>query len=329
MIGSIPFEVPAKFAGELAAGNLIRAGTLLKDTASGQIVAHLQETGLSQKLLNTALGSPFSPLNAISAPSSLVANAQLAQLKSMVQGLEMLQFANLGATAAGIGVSAIGFALINSKLNKLQGHLGQLADRVGAGFRDLWERDLREHFARVQGLFRQADQAHTLSSPASEWLRISGLLADESSYFETQVRYVLTQDVFEADLFEELTRSLVLCNAGRLECLVLSGELKAAHRVSSDQSIDYNRLFDPLTPTELAHRSIANPGNTDQPLSHEIKQRTAGMKVLVSNLRDVQDSAMSKPYLLETLMDRRIEGAAYMRAINEEQEEPILLLGVD
>ena len=46
----IPFIVPLKFATKFAAGSIVRHGALLKDSGSGQIVGHLQETSLLIRL---------------------------------------------------------------------------------------------------------------------------------------------------------------------------------------------------------------------------------------------------------------------------------------
>ena len=48
---SISFDVPAQFLTRVSDGSLVRFGGLLKDSSSGQIVAHLQETGLVPHLL--------------------------------------------------------------------------------------------------------------------------------------------------------------------------------------------------------------------------------------------------------------------------------------
>lgn len=48
MISTIPFEIPAELLGRVASGELIRYGTILKDAGTGQIVKHLQETGVAQ-----------------------------------------------------------------------------------------------------------------------------------------------------------------------------------------------------------------------------------------------------------------------------------------
>lgn len=325
MIGVISFEIPAKFASELANGSLVRAGALLKDTVSGQIVAHLQETGLTQRLVSSAISSPFSPLQALNTPASLVANVQLVQLKAMVEGLQMLQFVNLGATVAGIGLSAIGFVLMNKKLHTLQTQIATLEDRIEVRFQELRERELRSHYSHIHGLFNQADQAHSLTKSAPEWQRIACLLADESAYFRGEVADLIQSDIFDNELFATLTRTYALCNAGRIECLVLSRELQAAHKVSQDMARDYNDLFDPLTPVLLSHKSVNLIDNKEMPFDDLLKQELIGMRNLVNNLRDVQDVAASKPYLVETLIEREIDGYEYMKQITNEKERPLLL----
>lgn len=326
MLGPIPFEIPAKYTGDIVSGTLIRAGALLKDTSSGQIVAHLQETGLAQKLISSTVSSPFSPLQVLSAPSSLAANIQLVQLKAMVEGLQILQFVNLGATMAGIGVSAMGFALMNKKLNGLQSQMVTFASRVEVRFQELHERELRTHYSRIHGLFNQADQAHSLTASAAEWQRIAGVLADESAYFRGEVAHLIQSEIFDNELFGVLARSYALCNAGRIECLALARELQAAHKVSLDVAGDYNALFDPLTPIQLAHKSASLIENKDMPFDHLLKQELVGMRSLVNNLREVQDAATSKPYLMETLIERGIDGYEYVQAIRNEKEQPLLLI---
>lgn len=326
MLGPIPFEVPAMFAAQLSNGSLVRAGALLKDASSGQIVAHLQETGLAQNILGNIVGSPFSPISAL---SSAAANVQLVQIKAMLEGLQILQYANLGATVAGIGVSAIGFALMNKKLNGLQRTTDKLAVRIEEGFKDLHMRELRGHYSKIHGLFDQADQAFHQTNPLAKWQLLERDLADESAYFRGEVAFHLQSETFSRVLFEAFTRSYTLCNAGRIECLVLSNELKAAYKVSKDVSDDYNRLFDPMVPFELARKSDLLVENKDVPHDELLKQEMVSMRDLVSNIRDAQDAAMSKPYLLEMLMDRDIDGHEYMRQLREEKEQPLLLLRAD
>lgn len=323
MLGPIPFEVPATFAAQLGSGTVVRAGGLLKDASTGRIVAHLQETGLAQSLVSNLVGSPLSPISAL---SSVAANAQISQLKTMIEGLQILQFINLGATIAGIGVSAIGFALMNRKLNGLQTTVDTLTPYIEANFRELHIRELRGHYSRIEGFFNQAAQAYSLTNPTAKWHQLEKDLADESSYFRGEVAHLLQSPKFSADLFETLVRSYTLCNAGRIECLVLSRELRAAHKVSSDVAADYNKLFDPLNPSQLARKSVRLEKSSDMPPDYLRKQELTHMRQLVNNVRDAQDAALSKPYLLETLIANKVDGSEYMQRLRDEASHPILLV---
>lgn len=111
------FEVPLHLQPGIDSGILTRFGAIIKNTQTGKIVAHLQETGVGQQVISSLASSPFSALETV---SSLAANAQLVQLKKMVKSLQVLQYANLGIGLAGIGVTVVGFAVVSKKLNNIK-----------------------------------------------------------------------------------------------------------------------------------------------------------------------------------------------------------------
>ena len=106
----IPFRVALEHLPGLQTGEITRFGAILKDTATGRIVGHVQETGVLQHLLEPAL-----TLNPIAGPASLIGVAQNAQIQSTINAvqaslgtLQVLQIANLASSIAGLGVSAAG-----------------------------------------------------------------------------------------------------------------------------------------------------------------------------------------------------------------------------
>jgi hypothetical protein len=325
VLESIPFKIPAEYAAAHASQELVRFGALLKDSGTGQIVAHLQETGAAHKLLDTAVKAPFSPLEAISAPASIAANAQLLELKSMVQGLQTLQFANLGATVVGIGISAIGFAVMSRKLSSISAEIGGLESQVALGFLEMRDSQLRQHLSAVRGLYERAKQAFARPYAGKEWDSIACAMADESAYFRGEIEYVLAKDEVDFDLFASLVHSLALCNSGRIKCLMLAGELKAAQRVAIDVGDCYNDLFDKLTPIELA-RARAASGEASFPEELSLKSELKSAKELVDGLRDLQDVSLSQPYLLDSLIAKGIDGASYIKALEEEKQHAVLVL---
>ena len=243
----------------------------------------------------------------------------------MVEGLQILQFANLGATVAGIGISAAGFALMNYKLNKIHSQISEFALRVDEQFLDLRESRLRDHQSCVMGLIAQAEHAHLLSSPGAEYLRIASVLAGESDFYQGEIQHFLAQDNFDAQPFSAMVQLLALSNGARLRCLVLAQELEYARSISSQIASVYGGMFEPLEPISLAKRSIYMLEESEKPYDHLLRQSVQECRDLVVNLRDTQDAASTTPFLMDALIENKIDGHDYMYQLMEE-EEPILLL---
>ena len=326
MIDSIPFKVPLEFAAGLADGSITRIGTLLKDTATGQIVAHVQETGVAQNLLQGISSTPFMALGGLDLASSGYANYQLAQLKTMVEGLQVLQYANLGVALAGIGVSVIGFSMINKRLKLIERQVAEMGARIEQHFSDLSQSMLRHHYYQVQTLFEMAGQALCLKNPDRELLAVASQLGNESGYFRGEVTYMLSKENFDPELFLSLTRSYTLCNAGRLECLMLARELPAAKKVAQDVGSHYRSLFDPLVPNRIAINMLPIEERWLESSSIKLKQIQGEVATLVQGVRDATEAALTKPYLIDTLIEKDIDGYEYIKTLREEKSNPLYLL---
>lgn len=326
MVEQILFEVPTKFASGIADGSIVRIGTLLKDSMSGQILSHVQETGLAQKLLSNASLLPFSPLSALDLASSGYANVQLHQLKTMVEGLQMLQYANIGLAATGLGVSVLGFMLINQKLKGLESAIAQLSTQMDKHFQELAEKHLRHKFANIYVLFERAEQASFLRSPAQEWLTIEGQLAMESGFLRSEIGHHLTQNSFHYDWFNKMTSALAMCNAARIQCLLQANEMSAAQHASTVIADNYSDLFDPLSATQLAAKMTEAEQDSREDDLHLFKSNQAKAAQVMLGLREMTDAAMTQPLLLEHLGSREISGQAYLNAVNAQDQHPIILL---
>jgi hypothetical protein len=334
MLGSIPFSLPAQFAGGLADGSIIRIGTLLKDSGTGRILAHVQESGLAQQLMTSGVSGggvpPFTPFGAalkgLEIGSSLAANAQIYQLTDMIETLQLLQYANMGISAAGLGVSVIGFVLINKKLKGLESDITQLSAKMDRHFQELGERYLRQHFSKLYTLFERAEQVAFLPNPAREWLYIEGQLAEESGFLQGEIGYHLTQDNFNQEWFNKMTTALTLSNSARIQCLIRANEMPAAHHASSVISQHYIELFDPISETQLAHKMTAHATHAHIDELQAFRSNQQQARQLVAGLQEMTDCAETKVMLIEHLISKEITGPDYLDALNAENEHPILLL---
>ena len=330
MLHDLAFSIPEKFATGLLDGSIVRYGTLLKDAGSGRILAHVQETGLAQQLLSKVGLHSFTPWGAVTTvadiASSGYANVQLHQLKGMVEAMQVLQYANIGLAAAGLGVSAVGFAVINRRLKGLKTDIEQLTARLEHHFQTLNNTHWREHFSRIQVYVDRADRAFQLAEPKSEWLMIEAKLNEESGYLAHTLQDQYDSHHFDIESFKQLTTSLLLCDSVRLKCLVQADELKLARSTASAIGLIYTEIFDSVSATRLADkitRSAAHESQNEQAMFRN-HQQTA--KLISSQLQEVTEAAISKPLLIEHLIDHQVNGSRYLEDIAALDLPPVILL---
>ena len=312
MNSTIPFEVPAELSGRVASGELIRYGTILKDAGTGKIVKHLQETGAAQSVLSGLSSGPFAPVSiladAIGAGANVYAGIKIDQLKSMIETLQSLQVATLGISLVGVGVSVAGFYYMHKRFNALEDRLDKLSVEIKERFESLKHRDLRKQLHLTKSLLKRAQQAPALSDPRSEYSEVAAGLADQSAYFEGEIEFIVkTNGPIDLDLFQQMCQMLMLCNSVRIDCRIRTNELKHALAVSESVASEYDNLFTHLTPLSFG------------------PDAAKGLSA-VRVLRDATDAAFSKPYLIDYLRTRRIDGGKYFEALDQEKSSPYLLL---
>lgn len=312
MISTIPFEIPTELLGRVASGELIRYGTILKDAGTGQIVKHLQETGVAQSILSNLASGPFAPVSmladVVSAGANVYAGLKVQQLKTMMETLQFLQVATLGVSLAGVGVSVAGFYYMHKRFNSLEDRMDELSDAIKVGFENLGHRDLRKQLHFTKSLLQRAQQAPALSDPRPEYSEVAAGLADQAAYFEGEIAFMVKiNGPINLDVFRQMAQMLMLCNSVRIDCRIRTNELKNALAVSESVASEYQNLFTHLTPLSFG---------TD------VTKGLAAVKVL----RDASDAASSKPYLIDYLRTRRIDGGDYIEALDQEKNSPYLLL---
>lgn len=312
-MSAIPFEIPAKFLAGLNTGDIIRFGTILKDAHTGHILGHVQESGFAQAALSLVTSGASSPLSlvpeVVNAGAGIYTAIQMSQLKAMMAALQSLQIATLGVSLVGVGVSVAGFLYMRKRFNSLDGRIDQLIDAVNLGFESQQKAMLRQNMSRTKGLVQRAEQAKSLSDPRSEYSEVASGLADQAAYFEGEISFMIsTKDKANLDMFWQLAQVLMLCNSVRIDCRMRTNELRHAQDVSQSIALEYQNLFEPITPVSFQGTSPEN-----------------GL-AMVKVLRDVTDAAASKPYLIDYLRTRRFDGQDYIESLDREKNSPLLIL---
>ncbi len=226
----------------------------------------------------------------------------------MMETLQFLQVATLGVSLAGVGVSVAGFYYMHKRFNSLEDRMDELSDAIKVGFENLGHRDLRKQLHFTKSLLQRAQQAPALSDPRPEYSEVAAGLADQAAYFEGEIAFMVKNNgAIDLDAFRQMAQMLMLCNSVRIDCRIRTNELRHALVVSESVASDYENLFTHLTPLSFG---------TD------FSKGLSAVKVL----RDASDAALSKPYLIDFLRTRRIDGGDYIEALDQEKNSPYLLL---
>lgn len=312
MFGQIPFDLPLRFLPGLATGDIVRYGAILKDAGTGQILGHLQESGIGQSLISQALSFAASPLSlaspVVNTGSSIYTAIQVRQLKAMMDALLALQVATLGVSLVGVGVSVAGFLYMRKRFNSLDVRFDKLIDAVNAGFESLEKSGFRQQMSRTKSLVQRAELARSMIDPPKEYKEVAAQLAEQAAFFEGEIVFQLSaRGPINHDRFWLLAQLWMLCNSVRVDCQIRANELLNAQHVSERIAGEYQALFERIGPASFD----ANPSEG---------------RATVKILRDATDSAHSKPFLLDYLRIRRIEGPDYIESLEREKEQPMLVL---
>ncbi|MBK9684509.1 MAG: hypothetical protein IPO59_14955 [Betaproteobacteria bacterium] len=300
MFGQIPFGLPLRFLPGLASGDIVRYGAILKEAGTGRILGHLQESGIAQSLLSQALSSATSPLSlassVVNTGSSIYTAVQVRQLKAMMETLQALQVATLGVSLVGVGVSVAGFLYMRKRFNSLDGRLDRLIDAVEAGFENLERSGSGSQMLAHQSLVQRAELARSMIDPPKEYKEVAASWLNRRPSEGEIVFQISTKSPINHDTFWLFAQLWMLCNSVRVDCQIRANELLNAQHVSER-----------IGPASF---------NTDH------LEGRATVKIL----RDATDSAHSKPFLLDYLRTRRIEGPAYLDSLEREKEQSMLVL---
>lgn len=312
MFGQIPFDLPSRFLASLATGEIVRYGAILKDAGTGRILGHLQESSLAQSLLSQAFASATSPLSlassVVNTGSSIYTAVQVRQLKAMMETLQALQVATFGVSMVGVGVSVAGFLYMRKRFNSLDDRIGTLIDAVRDEFRNLEESGFRKQMSHTKSLVQRAELAKSMIDPPKEYREVAAQLADQAAFFEGEIDFqISTKGPIKHDTFWLLAQLWMLCNSVRVDCQIRANELLHAQHVSERIAGEYQGLFERISPASFD--------------ADHWKGRAT-----VRLLRDATDSAHSKPFLLDYLRTRRIEGPSYIDSLERENEQPMLVL---
>lgn len=213
----VTFEVPDWIREGLNTGSLFREGGVVRrDT--GEITMFLRESsGLSQEL---AKGHP---------PSSPL-------LSSQISGLRSLSTAALGMQVLNLGVSAIGFVVIISKLNKIQASLQEIHKKLDRVLAEVQWISRKQDLEMVGKMKAALEIASTAVLASSMDLRRQGLTDARNRLIESaNLSRLFLDDLITTkkylsrpDLFDLSYRTWACSRVALVQCELFLDENKIA-----------------------------------------------------------------------------------------------------
>jgi hypothetical protein len=323
------FETPAKFADPLL---YERIGAMIHERATGNIVGHIQELG-GWGLLSKMPIPGGNPLGLVDA------SIQMGQLHGIQQTLNTVQsLGTVGAVAsvATLGVSIAGFAVVLSKLKRIEGKLDRALSEV-VRIRKLIEGLVIKTDALQIAELRQGLEAVALArnypdSRRNTDLKVAiGKLATLRHYYGE----LLSEPQFCAFGTENIAMLL-----GVQERLVAAcqGELFAEFLLGSppkditERWLEQKEVFDAIawtTPKSLYQ--LAEQGDRDNGVYMVTSAQERSAKV--SALAEIRSESIARlaslPVLAQFLHDHGVSSMQYMQLLEEQAQTGQSLVVID
>ena len=309
---SIPFDIPTQFRAAVAAGDLIPNGALLKDSVTGRIVAHLQETGALQKALQS--GFSFDPTGAtglIGIAQNAAITSKLNAMQAMMGTMQVLEVATLASSVIGIGVTAASTAMILNRLNQVDKAIVGLEASI-ADLPSKWrEMDLRAKIVTVRTSLERLQEAEVRPDAENVVKSVEERLSYVFDEIHSGLVEVVIQARVDAGLVRSLLASLALCGSAQIKSLLWldmkeAAEIRSRHQVAKLEDLAF------LMPRDLMRDRLGH----DQTAALGISQDFSEMRMRIA----------AQPSLARTLIAREINGREYVERVEQEETEPYLLL---
>lgn len=309
---AIPFSIPAEYLLGYATGGVERYGAILKSTATGKIVGHVQETGLLGNLIQTGLSiDPTGATGLIGIVQNAQISSKLTALQSAVGTLQSLQLVNIASSVAGIGVTAASTMMILHRLEGIGSQISGIEETIGSLPDRLRELDLRGALASIRTTLERVENAGNRVDPEPVVRNAEERLHYGFDKLHDGVNEVLAMPKADAGLLRSLLAGMSLCGAAHIKALFWLNEMREAEQQAKRQYRKIEQL------------SLQYPNDV---LDHKLAQASAVAADLPSDLAEIRARVASLSGLSARVAELGVHGRDYLERLEEEDKQPLLIL---
>lgn len=359
------FVASLEAATGIKAGKLRIVGSVVRHAAGplkGKIHSYLQETGAAGALLESVSGAGTSFAKTTVATGNPIAGAAVAgtqlasslggnvqneiirrgvkrveskvdALASGMQTLQNLGVANLALSATGIGVSLVGFGIMNARLSRVEQTLAALSessDRILAAVERIRQDQLASEFSALRSQVKLFEEAWLMSNQeraTQVWLDVAQATRPHQDRFEGRARELLFAMPPEFDLADPIIDALSLAGGLRVACLMACNESEAAGSAASENARQIEALTGTVGKADLVMARI--PSSIDRGSQEWADTLAAAVDQAVpiaQRWRQREAVAATRAAPLAQLAKDGIAPRDWLRKARMEHEEPVMLL---
>lgn len=330
---SISFDVPAELAARYAAGLLVRDGALLRNSDTGRIVAHLQETTALAGRFAAATNPAGMAMEAGKLGLGAVQVAQNEQIKAGIALMQQLQVANLALTGIGIGVSVVGFGLVLQQLQGIRRQLEgfgaalagirQAVDEVQATLDRRKLSELTAALRRIDGAWGRGDAQLEWAAAAADLLRLEQEFLDD-------IR-ALPEGTATMARRIGLVEAFVMAGNARTGALLAAGHEAAAEEAAAEFAGRLEEVTGALGAPRILRAMLEAEQTPVDPQARltavERLRPEAERQALL--LREREAAATTLPLTIAALQQAGIPGRQWLQDARERTDVPLLCLLVE
>ncbi|MFZ1662876.1 MAG: hypothetical protein WAT77_13035 [Paracoccaceae bacterium] len=321
-----------------ASGRATLIGAILKDTATGKIVGHVQQTNVLQNLITNAGSSfgdlaskGFSPLEIINVVQNEQLKRKLDLIREGMMILQNLQLGTLAVSGLGLGVSIVGFAVLAKRLRTIETRLDRISQQLVSVTSDRREDELRAVLADIGANVSAVEGLSSWTEPR----RVAEQLQSDLNKYAHRLETIFVREtdfsgrkslpIEHLDRLWAIASALHLCHEAAIQALFVANEIPVARiyaLAASKRSLELLQSVSPDGTSRLISR-----GAEDWPQQIELRKRAKSLAdSLFTGMKGTALSLISQASLSETLVEQKADGAALVAAIKDEKNDALLFL---
>lgn len=346
MIGALaPYVlrgIPAEARIGLANHSLRLFGSVIREAGTGRIMYHLQEAApLATKLAGFAAApGPSIVLETVKVAMQMVSIVQnevnrreIKQLGAQVATLEGLAQLNLAFSAAGIGVSALGFAIVTRRLERIDQGIAQLETKIDTVISLIDEaarRETQDLLSQVRGLAELYENSWALTDIGKAETDLQRVWQDGSALqdkAEWRARHALGNPSLGYSAARPFLDAFAVISGLRIAALLSCDEVEAARRVERDSAEKLQRMtgalgLADLVPIEMQGKAKAGSGEW----LVEKARATKTVTPILSEIRMREQALATRTTALTVLDLAKVRPREWLEEARHEPEAEVLVL---